>query len=74
VAGSNSPSGSALHLALVRRPQGRRGWARQMEVQADRRELPDDPRELQRVTLGQLVERYRETVGQKPNQRLMPGR
>ena len=40
-------------------------WARQMEVQADRCELPDDPRALQRVTLGQLVERYRETVSVK---------
>ena len=37
-------------------------WARQMEVQADRRELPSDPKALQRVTLGQLVERYRDTV------------
>jgi integrase len=33
-----------------------------MEVQADRRDLPRDPRALQRVTLGQLVERYRDTV------------
>ena len=37
-------------------------WARQMEVQADRRDLPSDPKSLQRVTLGQLVERYRDTV------------
>ena len=40
-------------------------WARQMEVQADRCELPDDPRALQQVTLGQLVERYRDTVSIK---------
>ena len=40
-------------------------WARQMEVQADRCELPDDPRALQQVTLGQLVERYRDTVSVK---------
>jgi integrase len=33
-----------------------------MEVQADRRDLPSDPKSLQRVTLGQLVERYRDTV------------
>ncbi len=37
-------------------------WARQMEVQADRRDLPGDPKTLQRMTLGQLVERYRDTV------------
>ncbi len=37
-------------------------WARQMEVQADRRDLPSDPKSLQRLTLGQLVERYRDTV------------
>ena len=40
-------------------------WARQMEVQADRRDLPGDPKALQRVTLGQLVERYRDTVSVK---------
>ena len=39
-----------------------RAWARQTEVQADRRELPADPKALERVTLGQLVERYRDTV------------
>ena len=37
-------------------------WARQMEVQADRCELPNDPKALQRVTLGELVQRYRDTV------------
>jgi hypothetical protein len=37
-------------------------WARQMEVQADRRDLPSDPKALQGVTLGQLVERYRDNV------------
>jgi integrase len=36
-----------------------------MEVQADRRDLPSDPKSLQRVTLGQLVERYRDTVSVK---------
>jgi integrase len=40
-------------------------WARQMEVRADRCELPSDPRALQEVTLGQLVERYRDTVSVK---------
>lgn len=33
-----------------------------MEVLADRHDLPNDPKALQRVTLGQLVERYRDTV------------
>ncbi len=37
-------------------------WARQAEVQADRSEFPGDPRVLNRITLGELVERYRETV------------
>jgi integrase len=37
-------------------------WATQMERQADRHELPADPKALQRVTLGELVRRYRDTV------------
>ena len=37
-------------------------WARQMELVADRRDLPPDPKVLQRITLGQLVERYLDTV------------
>jgi hypothetical protein len=40
-------------------------WARQMEVQADRRDLPPDPKALERVTLGELVQRYRDTVTAK---------
>lgn len=42
-------------------------WARQMELRADRRDLLEDPRLLQRITLGQLVERYRDqvTVGKR---------
>jgi hypothetical protein len=37
-------------------------WARQMEVEVDRHDLPRDLKALKRVTLGQLVERYRDTV------------
>jgi hypothetical protein len=37
-------------------------WGRQMEVKADRAELPTDPKALERVTLGDLVRRYRDTV------------
>jgi len=37
-------------------------WGRQMEVQADRAELPSDPKALERVTLGELVRRYRDSV------------
>ena len=33
-----------------------------MEVQADRRDLPPDPKALQKITLGELVVRYRDTV------------
>jgi hypothetical protein len=37
-------------------------WARQIELQADRRELPQDRKVLEAITLGELVERYRDTV------------
>ena len=37
-------------------------WARQMEIQADRRDLPPDPKALERLTLSQLVHRYRDTA------------
>jgi hypothetical protein len=37
-------------------------WGRQMEVKADRADLPTDPKALERVTLGDLVQRYRDTV------------
>jgi integrase len=40
-------------------------WARQIEVQVDRSDLPGDPKILQRITLGGLVERYRDTVSIK---------
>jgi hypothetical protein len=40
-------------------------WARQTEVQADRSELPNNLKVLHRITLGQLVERYRDTVSVK---------
>ncbi len=37
-------------------------WARHMEVRADIADLPADPKALQRVTLAELVVRYRDTV------------
>jgi len=37
-------------------------WARHMEVKADRRDLPTDPKALERVTLSELVVRYRDSV------------
>lgn len=37
-------------------------WVRQMEVKADRRDLPADPQALERTTLGELVQRYRDAV------------
>ena len=37
-------------------------WARHMEVQADRHDLPPDPNVLRSFTLGQLVTRYRDTI------------
>jgi integrase len=36
-----------------------------MEVKADRAELPTDPKALQRITLAQLIVRYRDTVSNK---------
>jgi integrase len=37
-------------------------WARQMEVRADRADLPADPKTMRRIKLGDLVERYRDSV------------
>src|SRR5262249_56433991 len=37
-------------------------WARQIEAQADRGDLPAHPAALRSITLGKLVERYRDTV------------
>ena len=37
-------------------------WARHIERLADRHDLPADPKALRSITLGQLVERYRDTV------------
>jgi integrase len=37
-------------------------WSRQMEIQADRGDLLSDPKALQKLTLGDLVCRYRDTV------------
>jgi hypothetical protein len=42
-----------------------KAWARQMEVQADRVDLPFDPKALDRVTLCELVVRYRDTISIK---------
>lgn len=39
-----------------------KAWARLAEVQIDQKSLPQDPRQLQRYTLGELVIRYRDTV------------
>lgn len=37
-------------------------WSRQTELDIDRQALPQDPRQLERITLGDLVIRYRDTV------------
>src|SRR5262245_4673279 len=39
-----------------------KAWARQMEVQADRNDLPLDTKVLQQTTVGELVKRYGDTV------------
>jgi integrase len=40
-------------------------WAREMERQADRQELPTSRQTLEHITLGELVTRYRKTVTPK---------
>jgi integrase len=47
-----------------------RAWARHMEVQADRNGLPLDGKVLQRVTLGELVKRYRDTISLEKRDRI----
>src|SRR5262249_8354681 len=37
-------------------------WARQMEAQADSGDLPSNPKPLEKLSLGELVRRYRDTV------------
>ncbi|WP_373504629.1 site-specific integrase [Aestuariivirga sp.] len=37
-------------------------WSRQTELEIDRKALPEDPRQLERITLGELVIRYRDTI------------
>ncbi len=37
-------------------------WARQMEVAADRQDLPIDPRVLKKTTVADIIRRYRDTV------------
>jgi hypothetical protein len=40
-------------------------WSRQTEVQADRHDLPGDIRKLEQYTLGELVQRYLDSVSPK---------
>jgi hypothetical protein len=40
-------------------------WARNMEIKADRADLPSDPKALQRITLSELVIRYRDSISFK---------
>jgi integrase len=54
--GSQSLTRSFHHL------KDAQAWARQMELQADRRDLPADRKVLDDITLGDLVTRYRDTV------------
>jgi hypothetical protein len=42
-----------------------KAWARQKEIEADRGALAPDATCLRRLTLGELVERYRDTVSVK---------
>jgi hypothetical protein len=47
-------------------------WGRQMEVRADRAELPADPKALERITLGDLVRRYIDTVSSRKKSAAIP--
>lgn len=44
------------------RLQDAKEWARNIEVQADRNELPENRKSLEQISLGQLVVRYRDEV------------
>lgn len=37
-------------------------WARQLEAEADRRGLPFDPKQLEKLTVADMVARYRDTI------------
>lgn len=37
-------------------------WARQIEADADKQSLPVDPQQLKRITVTDLIERYRDTI------------
>jgi integrase len=54
--------GEAPQTKSFHRKKDAEVWARQIELQADRHELPKDPRALEQWTLGELVERYRDEV------------
>lgn len=54
----------ALSRSFINRKDAE-AWSRQLEVQADRLELPKNPRELERHLLRDLVTRYRDTVTPK---------
>ena len=40
-------------------------WARHIEIAQDRNELSNDHRELELITLGELVRRYRDEIAPK---------
>ncbi|MGI9400611.1 MAG: site-specific integrase, partial [Rhizobiaceae bacterium] len=44
------------------RLQDAKEWARNIEIQADRNELPDNRKSLEHISLEQLVVRYRDEV------------
>ena len=37
-------------------------WAREMDIEADRGLLQNDPKALQRITLGELLKRYKDEI------------
>jgi integrase len=60
-------SGSRAASKSFLRRKDAEAWARQMEIQADRSEMPADTRSLKAITLGDLIARYRTEV--TPNKR-----
>jgi hypothetical protein len=54
ISGPSPSLWASIHQSMLRDADA---WARQTEVQADRRELPADPNQLRAITLGQLITR-----------------
>ena len=57
--------GSAPVTRMFTRKSDAQQWSRMMEIRADRLDLACDPRELSRITVADLLTRYRDEVVEK---------